>query len=46
MCPNCDYTWSDDMTTLMVNLKKVKFKVFLQNFQNNLKELLEEIFKN
>ncbi|XP_023324717.1 NADPH oxidase 5 isoform X3 [Eurytemora carolleeae] len=25
MCPNCDYTWSDDMTTLMVNLKKVDF---------------------
>ena len=25
LCPHCDYTWSDDMTSLMVNLKKVKF---------------------
>jgi len=25
MCPSCDYTWSDDMTSLMVNLRKVDF---------------------
>jgi len=25
LCPHCEYTWSDDMTSLMVNLKKVDF---------------------
>ena len=26
MCPNCEYTWSEDIKQVMYNLKKVQFQ--------------------